>query len=132
MTWPTRICRFSIPTLRPCRKGWKANSAVTQARSDYAARLKKAIADGIITVMTTRQTELIKITMANVKPEDARQIVDAFIRAYMALEGLKSTQAEDQTLNVLEGERRTLADKLESQREAIRQLAQEYGTVSLR
>jgi polysaccharide biosynthesis transport protein len=98
---------------------------------DYAARLKKAIAGGIITVDAARQTELIKITMHTVKPEEARIIVDALIRAYMAAEGLKSTQTEDQTLNVLEGERRTLADKLQSQRDAIRQLAQEYGTVSL-
>ncbi len=100
-------------------------------RSDYAAKLKEAINDGFITITNSRNTELIKITMADDRPEDARQIVDAFIRAYMAMEGIKSTQDEDQKLNVLEAERRTLAEKLETQRESIRKLAEEYGTVTL-
>ncbi|MGA2094495.1 MAG: AAA family ATPase, partial [Sedimentisphaerales bacterium] len=38
---------------------------------------------------------------------------------------------EDQKLSVLEAEKRTLADKLETQREAIRKLAEEFGTVTL-
>ncbi len=103
----------------------------SSTRSDYAAKLKEAINDDIITVTTTRNTELIKITMANDRPEDARQIVDAFIRAYMAMEGIKSTQGEDQRLSVLEAEKRTLTEKLETQRGAIGKLAQEYGTVTL-
>ena len=103
----------------------------SSTRSDYAAKLKEAINDGLITVTNTRNTELIKITMANDRPGDARQIVDAFIRAYMAMEGIKSTQDEDQKLSVLEAEKRTLAGKLETQREAIQKLAQEYGTVTL-
>ncbi|MGA2069875.1 MAG: polysaccharide biosynthesis tyrosine autokinase [Sedimentisphaerales bacterium] len=100
-------------------------------RSDCAAKLKEAINDGLITVTNTGNTELIRITMAIDRPEDARQIVDAFIRAYMGMEGIKSTQDEDQKLSVLEAEKRTLADKLETQREAIRKLAEEYGTVTL-
>ena len=103
----------------------------SSTRSDYAAKLKEAINDGLITVTNTRNTELIKITMAIDRPEDARQIVDAFIRAYMGMEGIKSTQDEDQKLSVLEAEKRTLADKLETQREAIRKLAEEFGTVTL-
>lgn len=37
----------------------------SSTRSDYAAKLKEAINDGLITVTNTRNTELIKITMAN-------------------------------------------------------------------
>jgi capsular exopolysaccharide synthesis family protein len=103
----------------------------TGKKVDFVARLKDAIADGAITVIPARNTELIKITMRTAKPEEARVIVDAFVRAYMAVEGLRSTQDEDQKLQVLESERRNLADKMQSQREAIRQLAQEFGTAAL-
>ncbi len=103
----------------------------SSTRSDCAAKLKEAINDGFITVTSTRNTELIKITMANDRPGDARQIVDAFIRAYMAMEGVKSTQGDDQRLSVLEAEKRTLTEKLQAQRDAIQKLAQEYGTVTL-
>jgi len=101
------------------------------ARYDRAAMLKEAINKEVITVAPARMTELIKITMTSDKPEEARHIVDAFIRAYMAVEGLRSTQDEDQTLSVLESERRAFAEKVQSQREAIQQLAKEYGTVTL-
>jgi capsular exopolysaccharide synthesis family protein len=49
----------------------------------------------------------------------------------MAVEVSNSAQGEDQKLAVLENERKVLAEKLQTQREAIRQLAQEYGTVTL-
>jgi polysaccharide biosynthesis transport protein len=88
----------------------------SSASSGCAAKLKEAVYSGIINVTATRYSELIKITMVNDKPEDARQIVNAFIRAYMAMEGIRSTQDEDQKLSVLEAEKRTLADKLEAQR----------------
>jgi polysaccharide biosynthesis transport protein len=100
-------------------------------KNDYAASLKLAINKGIIQIQPARDTELIKITIITSKPQEAQVIVDAFIRAYMAIEGIISTQSEDQTLNVLEDKRRTLSDKLNAQRAEIQQLAQEYGTVSL-
>ncbi len=103
----------------------------TSKNTDYAACLKMAINNGVIVVAPAKYTELIKITMESGKPEESRVIVDTFIRAYMAIEGLRSTQDEDQTLDVLEAKRRTLAEKLQGHREAIRQLAQEYGTESL-
>jgi succinoglycan biosynthesis transport protein ExoP len=93
--------------------------------------LKQAIYDDFISVKTTRNTELIKVTMKNTNPEEAKQIVDAFISAYMAVEVSSSAQSEGQKLNVLEDERKVLAEKLQSQRETIRQLAQEYGTTYL-
>jgi polysaccharide biosynthesis transport protein len=99
--------------------------------SDSAAKLKEAINDDVIVVTTARNSELIKITMIYAKPEDARQIVDAFIRAYMAMEGIKSTQDDDKKLSVLEAEKRSLSDKLEAQRAEIQKLAQEYGTAAL-
>jgi succinoglycan biosynthesis transport protein ExoP len=93
--------------------------------------LKQAIYDDVISVETTRHTELIKVTMKSKNSEEAKQIVDAFISAYMAVEVSSSAQSEGRKLNVLEDERKVLAEKLQSQRETIRQLAQEYGTTSL-
>ena len=98
---------------------------------EYAERLKDAVNNNVITISPARQTELIEITMRTSKPKEAGIIIDAFIRAYMAIEGQKSTQDEDQRLGILESERRALSDKLQKEREVIGQLAQEFGTASL-
>jgi succinoglycan biosynthesis transport protein ExoP len=100
-------------------------------KADCADILKQATNNKIIAVAPAYQTELIEITMVTDIPKEAKIIVDAFIRAYMSVEGMKSTQDDDQKLSVLEDKRRTLADKLAGQRADIQQLAQEYGTVSL-
>jgi polysaccharide biosynthesis transport protein len=100
-------------------------------KADCAEVLKHAVNNDVITVAPARQTELIEIMMVTPKPQEAKIIVDAFIRAYMAVEGIKSTQDDDQALSLLEDKRRTLADKLAVQRGDIQQLAQEYGTMSL-
>lgn len=93
--------------------------------------LKEAIFNGVITAEFNRRTELIKVTMKSLYPQEAEQIVNSFIRNYMAVEVASSTDKEGQNLNVLENERKVLAEKLQSQRTAITQLAHEYGTVAL-
>jgi len=69
--------------------------------------------------------------MKNTNQEEPKQIVNAFIRAYMAVEVSSSAQTEDQKLTVMENERKVLTEKLKRQRETINQLAQEYGTTAL-
>jgi len=96
-----------------------------------ATILKRAISDGFISVAPGRNTELMKITMESLKPTEAKRIVDAFIRAYMAVEVSSSTQNQDSKLKFLDNERKALADKLQSHRDEIRRLAQEYGTTTL-
>ncbi|MBA7485552.1 hypothetical protein ES707_21100 [subsurface metagenome] len=96
-----------------------------------AAILKQAISDGFITVAPGRRDELIGITMKSLKPEEAKQIVDSFINAYMAVEVLSSTREQSNKLKVLEDEQSVLAAKLKSHRDKIRQSAQEYGTTTL-
>lgn len=103
----------------------------TRTKPDPVTKLKQAISAGVITVFPARRTELMKITMNSTNPEEAKHTVDAFISAYMAVEVSSSVQGRDQKLTVLENERRALTDKLQSQHEAIRQLAQEYGTTDL-
>jgi uncharacterized protein involved in exopolysaccharide biosynthesis len=93
--------------------------------------LKQAVYDRIITSLAERNTELVEITMTGDNPEEAKKIVDAFIQAYMLIEVSDSLQGRDQTLTIIENERKVLGEKLNSQREAIRQLGQEYGSISL-
>ncbi|MCK5175684.1 MAG: polysaccharide biosynthesis tyrosine autokinase, partial [Planctomycetes bacterium] len=74
------------------------------------------------------KNELILITMESWDASEAAKIVDAFVRAYMAIEVSKETQGGDHKLAVLESERILLQEKLERQRQTIRQMAEEYGT----
>lgn len=103
----------------------------TGTKLEPANILKQAIYDGVITSAADRYTELIKVTMKSPDPKEGGQIVNAFIRNYMAVEVASSAGEDDQKLTVLENERKVLVEKLQSQRVAITQLAQEYGTVAL-
>ena len=102
-----------------------------ETKPEPAGKLKEAIRRGVITVAPVEDSELIDITMKNPEPEEATQIVDAFIRNYMAVEVSASAQDRTQELMLLEDERKMLVEKLQSWRKAIHQLAQEYGTVNL-
>lgn len=93
--------------------------------------LREALIDGDITVAADRNSELIKIGMESYDPKEAEQIVNAFVRAYMAIEVSREARGGDHKLTVLESERNVLANKWQGQRETIRQMAEEYGTVSL-
>ncbi len=103
----------------------------TEVKLEAREILKRAITGGKIVVAADRGTELIRITMGSANPEEAKQIVNAFISAYLAVEVSSSVQEEDQKLAILEGERKLLTQTMESCRITINQLAQEYGTVAL-
>jgi capsular exopolysaccharide synthesis family protein len=91
----------------------------TKTKPELASLLKKAVYDGIICVIPPNRTEFIKIAMFAKNPEEARQIVNAFIKAYMAVEVSAATQDQNRQLSVLENELRVLTEKLQRQREAI-------------
>ena len=103
----------------------------SKSKPDISTILKKDIAAGIITAVASRGSELMKITMKSREPEEAKKVVDAFLQAYMLVEVENSLQGQDQKLTVLENERKMLSDKIQHQREAIRQMADEYGTTAL-
>jgi len=103
----------------------------TRISREPAAILKRAIIDGLIEAAPDRRTELIRVSMNGTNTDEARQIVDAFIRAYMAVEVSESNQDEQDKLTVLRDEQKVLAEKLQRQRDTIQQLAQEYGTTTL-
>jgi capsular exopolysaccharide synthesis family protein len=104
---------------------------LAETRSEPASKLKQAISRKVITIAPVVNSELINITMKSTEPQEATQVVDAFIRNYMAVEVDASAQNRDRELTLLEEERKMLVRKLESRRQAIHQLAQEYGTDNL-
>ncbi len=103
----------------------------TETKPEPANILKGAISNKVITAAPSRRTELIAITMNSLKPEEAKQIVDAFINAYMAVEVTSAAQGQGQNLRLLESERDLRESNVKSQYEAIRRLGQEYGTITL-
>jgi succinoglycan biosynthesis transport protein ExoP len=98
---------------------------------DPVTALKEAISDKIITAAPIPSTELIAVTMKSHQADEARQIVDSFIRNYRALHGSQSSQEENKNLQVLTSEQATLAGRIMAQRKEIRDLAEEYGTTVL-
>ncbi|MFZ0033563.1 MAG: polysaccharide biosynthesis tyrosine autokinase [Sedimentisphaerales bacterium] len=94
-------------------------------------KLREALINEDITVATGRNSELIKITMKSRDSIEAAQIVDAFVKAYMAIEVSREAQGGDQKLAVLEDEHKVLTDKLERIRQTIHQMAEEYGSTVL-
>jgi succinoglycan biosynthesis transport protein ExoP len=93
--------------------------------------LRKALNSGILNVTPESRSELIKIVMESANPEEAAQIVNSFVNAYMAIEGSNEARRDDRKLALLENERKVLAEKLQRQRRTIQQLAEEYGSTVL-
>jgi len=91
------------------------------------AILRQAINQGTISVAPSRRSQMILVTMSGPDSDTARKIVDAFIEAYMAAEGRALSQSDERTLNLLTEKRKVLLDRMDLQRGAIDQLAQEYG-----
>lgn len=102
-----------------------------QSRPDAVTLLRKAVVDGVITVMPPRRGELIYVSMSSTKPDEAEQIVDSFIRNYMAVEVQESAEGQNRTLKSLEEEKRVRAEKLRAHHQRIQALAQEFGTTAL-
>jgi capsular exopolysaccharide synthesis family protein len=102
------------------------------ARLEPAVRLKQAIVDEhYILVTADRLGELIKVTMKSTNQEDAKQIVDAFIKAYMDSEVVSANENENRQLTLLESERDALYEKIKNDRQTVYQLAKEYGQADL-
>jgi uncharacterized protein involved in exopolysaccharide biosynthesis len=104
----------------------------TTTASEPLVILKQAIAEGVITAAADRRSELIRVTMNSENPDEAKQIVDAFVRNYMAVEVSSFAEAENQKLNLLENERQVYFQKIQEQRKTISQLALEYGAKDLK
>lgn len=103
----------------------------SNAKPELSTILKQAITDGIIISKSDKKSELIKISMINESAREAKQVVNAFISAYMAVEVSSFTETENQKLRLLENERKVLSEKIHEQRKIITELANEYGDKNL-
>jgi succinoglycan biosynthesis transport protein ExoP len=95
------------------------------------AVIKNLVNSAGLEVVSERNSELIKIHMKGGNSAEMSQIIDAFVRAYMGVVVSEETRGGDQNLTILEDEARTLSTKLEKQRQVVREMAQEYGTLTL-
>jgi len=121
---------FENPPIDLVRK-LKQRLKNTKISSEPASILKRAISHGVITVVPAQRGELIHVTMKSLKPEEAKQVVNAFIDAYMSIEVTNATEEQDQKLRLLEDKQGELATELKYQNEKISSLAKEYGTTDL-
>ncbi len=104
---------------------------IARTKLEPARRLKDAILDESIMVAADGQSELIKVTMIDPNEEEAKQIVDAFITAYMEIEVVRSLEDENQQLKLLEAQRDVLSLQMDSDRQTMYQMGQEFGSVAL-
>ncbi len=105
---------------------------ISRANVEPATRLKLAlVSDQVIVVAADRTSELIKITMQNRDLEEGKQIVDAFIKAYMDVEVVSALEDENQQLRLLETQRDLLSAQMDNDSQTMYQLGQEYGSIAL-
>jgi len=102
-----------------------------KTKPEPEAVLKEAILDGIITAEPLRKGEFIEVTMTWANKEEAKRIVDAFIRNYMAIVVASSTREDERDLALLENEQKVLSEKMHSYGAQIGQMAQESGSTKL-
>jgi len=108
------------------------NTLFPEKPVDSIEDLRQAITKKIITAVPVGRSELININVESSDPKEAAQIASSFSDAYMAVEVYRSSQGEDQKLQlILENQRRIYEEKLQLQSDSLRGLADEYGTVEL-
>jgi len=93
--------------------------------------LRDAISKKRITATSVQGTELITVAMRSTNVEDAKTIVNSFVRNYVAQYGSDTNQKENASLIFLDRQREELFQKITNQRQHIRTLAEEYGTTVL-
>ncbi|MBN1123696.1 MAG: polysaccharide biosynthesis tyrosine autokinase [Sedimentisphaerales bacterium] len=107
---------------------------VPEAFSDASgpvSALRKMIADGDIILDPERRTELLKVKMTSPEPAKAEQIIDALIKAYMAVVVFEESTAAGQNLKILEDRQKVLMSEIQNLEATIRGLLDEYGTGQL-
>lgn len=108
----------------------KQKLGFTRTNPDPAVMLKEAITNGVITVAPANRTELMTITMTSKNPEEASDIVDAFINVYMSVEGVNSEDKNSKKLSFLEKEQEEWGRLMNTLRDDIRMKEQKFPTAS--
>ncbi|MCU0914618.1 MAG: polysaccharide biosynthesis tyrosine autokinase [Planctomycetes bacterium] len=115
----TRIQKLVAPLLPPKRN------------LSPESLLREAISKRQITASALARTELIAVSMRSYNIDEARTIVDTFLRSYEAKSRVDADQVENQNLMSLERQRDELLKRIMDQRQRIRALAENYGTTVL-
>jgi succinoglycan biosynthesis transport protein ExoP len=111
---------------------WREKLLGPTAELEPALKLKTDIVNTQrISVAADRRQELIKITMMYPDPEEAKQIVNAFIKAYTDIEGVNAGEDENRQLGILESSRERLSQEIKDDRQKIVELTKEYGEADL-
>jgi capsular exopolysaccharide synthesis family protein len=93
--------------------------------------LRKAITDGRISAGPVRDSELMAVSMKSQSLEEARTIVNSFLRNYVGQYGVDATTTESQYITILENQRNETQKRVLASRDRIRGLAMEYGATVL-
>jgi succinoglycan biosynthesis transport protein ExoP len=93
--------------------------------------LRKAIANQQIMAGYLRDSELMGVTMRSQNLEEARLIVNSFVRNYVGQYGVNATTSESQNISILENQRNEIEKRIMDWRTKIRDLASEFGTTVL-
>jgi len=98
---------------------------------DLVLALRAAVQSERISIAPVRRTQWIELKMQSRRPAEAEMVINAFIRAYMAVTQSSALEGSNRQLQLLVEERKALAAKLEDHRRRIQELAAQYGTDSL-
>jgi capsular exopolysaccharide synthesis family protein len=94
-------------------------------------KLRTALVNDRVTITPEDNTELIKINMKGGEAKEIVAIVNSFVQSYMVVVASEEAEGGDHKLGILENELRVLTEKLKREQQAIRQMADEYGTQTL-
>lgn len=93
--------------------------------------LREAISCGDISAGYVPDSELMHVTMISPNIDEARIVVNSFLRNYVAQYGVNATTSESQNMVILENQRNEIEKRIADGRNRIRDLAREYGTTAL-
>jgi capsular exopolysaccharide synthesis family protein len=86
--------------------------------------LTKAISDRDITAAYLPNTELLAVTMKSYRLDEARKIVDSFLRNYVARSKTESSLADFGTRSALEAQQKELQEQIKRDQDSLRAVAQ--------
>ncbi len=116
---PRNLAFFSSPT--PSASG----DEEPQLPDDI---LRQAIADGVITVAWLRDTELLEVSMATENIQEAKVIVNSFLRNYVGAYAVDETTCMSRDIMVLEMQRTEIRKRIAERRSHIRAEPNDSGT----
>lgn len=93
--------------------------------------LRKAIAKQTITAGYLQGSELMAVTMKSRNIDEARTIVNSFLRNYVGQYGVETTTSESQNITILENQKNEYQKRIAESRQKLRELAMQYGSTGL-